>query len=273
MNINSLSFNICIQSARLGFALAGAVAVCGSSAYAGGIIIDSDEWALSDYGFGVASAGSAANYADNSAKFLTGGSGSVLIYSSDFALTGTDLQGALTTGGYSVTLDQSVSTPFTASTLSAYKAVFLGGNLLSSAEITALTQYENSGGGVYIAAGTGSIPGSSVGEAALWNSFLNSYGLSLSSSYNGIDAVLSVVSSSPIFNGVPNLDYNNGNSIISATGSSKVIWTDNGEGLIATYTPSSVPDESSTVLLAGLSLALLVFGTKYSRLEIKALRV
>jgi hypothetical protein len=82
--------------------------------------------------------------------------------------------------------------------------------------------------------------------------------------YNGIGGDIPVVSTSPVLAGVTQLFYDNGNSI-SASGSAQVITSDGPDGLIGTYS-SSVPDNSSTVLLAGMSVALIGFGARQSRL-------
>jgi hypothetical protein len=139
---------------------------------------------------------------------------------------------------------------------------------LSTAEISALQTYENSGGGVYIAAGTSFITGGSVGEAAQWNSFLNPYGLNLASDYNGVQGTVPVVSTSPVLAGVTELYYDNGNSV-TATGSAQVITSFGDNGLIGTFSSSSssVPDNASTALLAAMSMALLGFGARRLRLQ------
>jgi hypothetical protein len=265
MNSSSLCLSGWVRTAQL--AVAGVVVAGCTSVFGGTIVVDNDEWTLSDAGFGAEGIPNGTAYAQNAAKFLTGGSGSILIYSDNFGFTSSGLQTALTTGGYSVTEDPSVLTPFTAASLSAYKAVFLGGDALSAGEISALQTYENSGGGVYIGAGTGTF-GSAATEAAQWNSFLNPYGLNLGSVYNGEFGVIPVVSTSPVLAGVTGLFYDNGNTV-SASGSAQVITSDGQVGLIGTYSSSSssVPDDVSTGVLAAMSVALLAFGTKYLRIN------
>lgn len=263
MSNKSMSLKSWAGLGRVGGALVGMVAASCATAYGGGIVVDNDEWTLSDAGFVQEGAANGAAYALNAAKFLTGGSGSILIYSDDFGVAGADLHNVLTGAGYSVTEDPTLSTPFTAVGLSGFKAVFLAGNVLSSAQISALSAYETAGGGVYIAGGTGAIPGGAAAEAAQWNPFLHPYGLSLASTFNGINATIPVVSSSPVLAGVSQLYYDNGNTV-SATGPGRVITTDGvgGAGLIATY-PASVPDGTSTLVLATLSLGLLGLGAKF----------
>ena len=92
----------------------------------GAIIVDSDEWALSDQGFG--SEGDGALYAANCAAWLTGERGTnILIYSSDFGLDGAgkgvDFINALKSAGYNVTLDTPPTPTLTASYLSGFNAV------------------------------------------------------------------------------------------------------------------------------------------------------
>jgi hypothetical protein len=272
MKNNSFSFKNSMRPMCLGLAFSVAAAACCVSVYGGAIVVDNDEWTLSSAGFGSEGAANGTAYAQNAAKFLTGGSGSILIYSDNFGLDNSSLESALTTAGYSVTPDPTLSTPFTEASLSAYQAIFLGGNTLPSADSGILKTYVNDGGGVYIAAGTGSISGGAAAEAAQWNSFLNAYGLSLASSFNGIIGTVPVVSTSPVLAGVSQLYYNNGNTV-SASGPGKVITYDGLQGLIGTYSSSaSVPDETSTGLLTCMSVALLGLGARYFRVNPKALR-
>jgi len=245
-----------------GLALVAGVGCC-TSAYGGGIVVNHDEWTLSDFGFGQEGAANGTTFAQNMAAFLTGGSGSILIYSGNFGLTGSGLQSALTAGGYSVTEDPGLSTTFTAANLSAnYAAVFLAGQY-PIGDMAVLQNYVTLGGGVYVAAGTGT--GGAAAEAAQWNSFLSPYGLSLGSPYNGVSGTLPVVSSSPILSGVTQLYYNNGNDVF-ASGSAEVIASTGSHGLIGVYSVS-MPDQTSTGVLAGLSFVLLGAGIRYRRIK------
>jgi len=266
MNSNTFSFISRIQAVRLGFAYAGIVTVFSTNVFAGGaIIVDNDEWTLSDSGFSTEGSANGTAYAQNAAAFLTGGSGSILIYSDNFGLDGVDLKSALTSGGYSVTEDPGLTTPFTAASLSAYQAIFLAGDTLPAGDSAVLQSYVNNGGGVYIAAGTGTISGGSAGEAAQWNSFLNAYDLDLASNYNGIGGDVPVVSTSPVLAGVAQLFYDNGNTVsITASGNAQVITYDGTEGLIGTYS-ASVPDDTSTLFLTVVSMALLGMFTIHHR--------
>ena len=219
------------------FAFTAKVTDSGGSANAGNIIVNGDEYPLSDPGFTNAGSANAAAFALNAAAFLTGGKGSILIYSNSLGVAGSSLQSTLTQAGYSVTEDPTGSTPFTLAALSAYQAVFLGGNPFS-ANTAVLQQYVQAGGGVYIAAGTGAVAyPSAAAEAAQWNPFLSLYGLSLASQYNGITGTMATSDQPPVLTGVSQLYFNNGNSVSASGPFAQVITSSNGQGLIGTASP------------------------------------
>lgn len=187
------------------------LAVCASvalvsAASAGRVVVNNDEWTLSDTGY--ANAPDAATFALNVANYLTGGSGDILVYSNNFGLTGGLLQATLLGAGYTVTY--STAATFDAALLAPYEAVFLGGTYPAST--AALLPYVGGGGGVYIAAGTG--VGGAAAEAAAWNGFLNLVDLGLAPSYNGIGGNLPTSFAHPIFAGVNQLFFNNGNTVL-----------------------------------------------------------
>ena len=239
----------------------------------GAIIVDSDEWVLSDQGFG--SEGDGALYTANCAAYLTGGRGTnILIYSSDFGLDGagkgSDFTNALENAGYSVTMDTPQTPPLTLSYLSEFNAVFVGGDVLTTNELLALEEYVCDGGGVYIAAGTGEFPagngGPAAAEAAQWNAVLNPFGLTLADTYNGIINVLTVTGgtltagSSPVMSGVTSLDYVNGNdvSVIGGDPLAQVIAYSGSDGLIGVSACNGanngcgvMPDETGLVIVSG----------------------
>jgi hypothetical protein len=155
----------------------------GAGGIGGPIIVDSDELALSEAGFSHEGDGSL--YATNCAAYLTRGLGkNILIYSSNSGLNNLGFYYSLVYGGYTVTLVTPPTPALTESYLSAYNAVFVGGDQLTTTELQALAAYVCDGGGVYVAAGTGDIPVSNgntpaQAEAAQWNYFLNPFGLNL----------------------------------------------------------------------------------------------
>jgi hypothetical protein len=228
-----------------------------ASAFAGSIIVNNDEWPLSNNGFTNAGGSNAATFTQNAALFLTGGPNGgatrIWINSDDFGLNGSDRSTAL--NAYSLT-DAGFSA-FTLSTLEGYQAVFLGGDNLTTAEETALIDYVNAGGGVYVAAGTGNIAGGAAGEAAQWNAFLNTFDLNLASSFNGFVGNILTDSTSPVLSGVVQLYYANGNTVNTTGPNAQIITDRNGAGLIGTYqyVPSSVVPEPSTIVLVTIAVA------------------
>ena len=180
----------------------------------GRIVINNDEWALTDQGYSASA--SAGAFVRNLADFLSGGKPgakfladtNVLPGSVDFIYTGSRLAATMASGGYSWTT--SSTTPITLETLRQYDAVFLGANTVDN---QVLIDYVNGGGSVYISAGTHWSGGDAESEAALWNVFLNHFGLNYDSPYNGIGGTLPVSSDYPLFHGISTLYFANGNSV------------------------------------------------------------
>jgi len=218
------------------------------SVFAGTIIVNNDEWTLSNSGFASEGSANGTAFAQNAAQYLTGSASGAKVWidSDNFGLNGSNLQTALS--GYALT-DTGTFSAFTLATLQGYQAVFLGGDALTAGEESALISYVNGGGSVYIAAGTGSI-GSSATEAAQWNAFLNSFGLTLATSYNGVSGNIPTASTSPILNGVSQLYYNNGNSVSVTGANAQIITQTSGQGLIGIYSPStsSIPEPTTAFL-------------------------
>lgn len=225
------------------------------NAFCGSIIVDNDEWTLSNAGFANEGAANGTTYAQNAAKFLTGSASGAKIWidSDNFGLNGSNLQSALsaytlTDGGFSA---------FTLATLQGYQAVFLSGDTLTSAEESALISYVNGGGSVYIAAGTATVAGGAAGEASQWNAFLNSFDLNLATTYNGIGGNIATNSTSAVLSGVSQLYYNNGNTVNSTGANGQIITQTEGQGLIGIYSSSvtSPTPEPATALLIVSGLA------------------
>lgn len=198
------------------------------------IVVSNDEWELSNTGFSSAS-GTGQFVANLVAEFGP----KIHAYSSDFGFTGTSLAVAMSNAGATYTTGTGIS--FDLPTLSGYDAIFLGGYYLTATQITTLQQYVANGGNVYLAGGTGL--GGPVTEAAAWNPFLGTFGLSFASSYNGIAGNITV-SGDPIFAGVSALYQNYGNSISGAD----VVCCAGYGGLYAVVRTEAVP-EPATLLL------------------------
>jgi hypothetical protein len=222
------------------------IVICSGTAVTGAIIVDSDEWVLSNEGFSLEMDG--AVYALNCAAYLTGGKGTnILIYSDDFSFTETNFLDTLMDAGYSVTVNQTLTPTLSLAYLSGYNAVFLGGDKLTTNEIQVLEHYICTGGGVYIAAGTANVGpfgtnDTAAAEAGQWNPLLNPFGLTLANTYNSIvssgltvsGSTLTVSSSSPVMAGVTNIYYSGGNdvSVIGGNSIAQVIAFSGSNGLI-----------------------------------------
>jgi len=118
---------------------------------------------------------------------------------------------------------------FTQQNIAGFDAIFLGGYALNATEIDTLIDYARSGGNVYLAGGT-----AVLSEASVWNPFLNAFGLSFASGYNGIAGNIDVTGAThPVFDGVSVL-YQNSGSSITGTGVQASL---NGQGLYAVVVP------------------------------------
>ena len=200
-----------------------------ASSSVGTIVVSHDEWTLSNAGFN--SNPNTAAFARNVASWFTRGTpGRFLVYSNNFGLRESTLAAVMTQAGHAWTVSTSV--PFTVSNLLQYDAVFLAGDPVDP---NVLSQYVQQGGGVYIAAGTG---GSASAEAAIWNPFLNTYGLHFGPAYNGLCGNFSGMSAHPIVSGVPSLYSCNGNSVSLLNAGSpytSIVQSASGQGLLGVY--------------------------------------
>lgn len=229
-----------------------------ASLSAGTIVVSNDEWMFSDSKIGV---DNDTQFAKNVANFVAGGSGNILILSGNFGLTGSTLHTILTGEGYGVT---TVAT--NPGSFAGYAAVFLAANVANDAGLaTQLTSYVNGGGNVFLEGGTGCCGGAG-GEAAYWNPFLNNFGLSFASVYNGVSGDINVSafqsqgpSGPALFAGVNTVYMNNGNNVsISGGGPNVQIFSDGSQnGLFGVYSTTAVPEPSSLMFfgtgLAGLA--------------------
>jgi hypothetical protein len=256
-----------VMKKRMTFFLVIILVVFLQNAFAGRIVVNNDEWALSNRGF--QNSPSAEKFSTNIASWFTaGGTGDFLVYSSNFGLTGNSLSSAMKNAGNSWEINYQAE--FTVENLMKYDGVFIAGDL---ANPYILTQYVLKGGNVYLAGGTGII-GPDL-EAAWWNSFLKNFGLRFEPYYNTLsNATIKIESDHPIFKGVTDLYVWGGNSA-SLTGAnefSKILINYNGNGLYAVYDPRvfdtkrtpPVPIPASVWLFSSGLLGLVGVGRKFT---------
>ncbi len=196
------------------------ISTCSVVTMAQSILVSNDEWVFADGTDGLNNTGTNdSQFADNVAAWLTRQSSScapkcagniLLLVSSTQGLTYNSLATQLTKDGYSVQ-GPTANVPLQA-TLLKYTAVYLAGPKLCftcgsdipnyAALDTALVSYVNQSsnpGNVFIMAGT------QCNDYVLWNSFLNTFNLSLAPSCNNIGNPHGVVIAvTPFQNQVPN---------------------------------------------------------------------
>jgi hypothetical protein len=190
----------------------------------GKLVVNNDEWTLSDAGFG--NAPDAALFAQNVANWFTGGApGDFLAYSNNFGLAGNSLALAMTSAGHNWT--QSTAGPFTLPGLLSYDAVFLTAD--TGVDLMVLTAYVQAGGSVYLCAGTSN----PAAERANYDPFLQTFGLQFETAYNGLIGNQAISSPHPIFALVSDLYQNNGLSVLGSAGQI-LVTSGGGEGLYAT---------------------------------------
>jgi len=217
---------------------AAAFAASVQTAHAGKIIVHHDEWPLSTTGF--QQAPTMTQFARNVAAFFTGGTpGRFLVRTTNFGLNNSNVSNAMTGAGHQWIVDG--STPFTLANFLTYDAVFLAG---TAVETQVLIDYVNAGGNVYIAGGTGFI-----NEPAVFDPFLNTFGLDYGPNYNGVGGEFSIGTPHPLFVGVQSMYHNNGNTVsdlVPGDSRQSVILTKDGKGLIGVYVSNSCVGDINT---------------------------
>lgn len=178
------------------------------------ILINNDEWTLSESGFNNSS--TAGNFARNLADwFSPKGPGSFLAYSSSFAFTGDSLRAAFEGDGHEWTVDANAT--LTLENLLRYDGLFL---VEKAVDGQLLADYVAGGGSVYIAAGTGEV---------IWkNDVLERFGLGFSPSLNEFVSTIGIESQHPLLKDVESLFFYNGNNVHVLSG-----WEDTNETFLS----------------------------------------
>jgi len=235
-------------------ALAFGVALSATDVSAQKVVVSHDEWFTYDGYFGA----NEQTFVSNALGwFGLGGSGNILLYSSNTFLTNATFQSYLTGMGYTVTVDVAPAS------FAGYGAVFSEG--VAGLDGAGLASYAAGGGNVMYIGGTGI--GGAAAEAAYSNSFLNGVGLSFASSYNGLGTVNTSGFAAmgpfgaPLFTGVSSMFANNGQNISATglTGWTTQVFSDvagNGVFAAAELSRTTVPEPGTIVLLVTGLLAL-----------------
>jgi len=243
-----------VSIAAAGMAALISLAGITTAAQAGKIVVNNDEWTFTDLAFSWASPDTA-KFAENIANYFAGGTGgNFLVYSNNQAFTGSSLASTVSGAGHNWTVDTAI--PFTLSALSVYDGIFITA-FPHAADTSVMIDYVNNGGSIYLAGGTGSL--GATGEAAVWNPFLNAFGLTFdgAADYNMVSGIFPVEAGFFLTKGVDDLFYSNGLTV-KKTGTLQYPYTQifgyaNGFGALAIYDSEGIPEAGGLALLgAGL---------------------
>jgi hypothetical protein len=159
----------------------------------GALLVAADERPTAEVGFAHPEAAASGRLARNVANFFTRGRpGRFLVYSTHPAF-GAAFQETLRHAGHTVVQAMRPGA------LAQYDGVFVGGD--QEVDPDRLAEYVEHGGRVYLAGGTGEIPG----EATFWNPLLRRFGLRFGTAPAGLSAEVAAFEPSPLFDGIRRL--------------------------------------------------------------------
>jgi hypothetical protein len=166
----------------------------------GKVVINSDEWTLSNVGF--KNSQETSTFILNIVKYFIGDKkGKFHVLSNNFSLLESSFENTLLTAGHTLTKGMNINIDLP--TLSKYDAIFLARDVVDN---KILIQYVKNGGKIYLAGGCGGGAEAAV-EANQWNTFLSEFDLRFANVYNRIIGNISPNISHPLFEGmVPNLN-------------------------------------------------------------------
>jgi len=227
------------------FAAAAAVCVAGTAGAQGKVVVSHDEWFTSEGNFN----GNEQQFVKNATQWFNIGGGSILINSTDGFLANTGFTNYLEGLGFTVTTSAS-ATSFTS-----YSAVFVEGNPTFNA--SGLADYVRGGGNVFYIGGTG-VDGAPT-EASYSNVFLNQFGLSFASSYNGLGTINTTgfdtqgPFGAALFTDVSSVFANNGNDVLHSAAvagvTNQVFYTTGQDGVFGAAEVTTTPEPGSLALL------------------------
>ncbi|MBD5778291.1 tandem-95 repeat protein [Pelagicoccus sp. NFK12] len=175
---------------------------------AGALVVCSDEWALSDHAYSVAPTTSA--FALNVIRLFADEPGSTFLARSEAGYRGfaqSEFIGDVEDEGHAMVVDP--YGPLSLEYLSSFSAVFVDATYPVDRDL--LGQYLESGGNVYITMASAFVD--PLDEAEFWNPFLAEYGMSIASSWNGLNANIPMETGNALSEEVERLYYWNGASI------------------------------------------------------------
>jgi hypothetical protein len=199
------------------------------------IVVNCDEWAISDTGY---VKGDGRKFAENIINyFIKEGSGKFLAYTSDKAYENSFINQVKAMGH---TIEKRTDIELTLDVLKEYDVVFLAAPQIPDNDL--LIQYVLEGGNVYLSGATGN-----SNEFKGWNTFLNRFGLNYQEYYNGVHDVLDISGTHELLEGVQKLYFYNGQTIEKLSGpqykkGAHIIFNYNNMGFLAVYDEGYVPN-------------------------------